>query len=65
MLLALFLFINMSLSHCMCMNAFLVCVSVSHVCTWCPWRQEEDVGSTGTEVADGWELLSAANAVNV
>lgn len=29
MLLTLFLFINMSLSHCMCMNAFLVCVSVS------------------------------------
>lgn len=55
----------MSLSHCICINAFLVCVSVSHMCTWCQWRQEEDVGSPGTEVADGWELPCAANAVKV
>lgn len=55
----------MSLSHCICINAFLAYVSVSHVCTWCQWRQEEDIESPGTEVADGWKLPCAANAVEV
>lgn len=65
MLLTLFLFINMSLFHCICMDDFLVCMTVSHVCAWCQWRLEEDVGSPGTEIADGRELPCAANAVKV
>lgn len=41
----------------MCMD---VCISVYHMCAWCPPRPKEGVSSLETAVSDGGELLSGA-----
>ena len=52
------------------MGVFPGCISVHHVCSWCPWRSEEGVGSLGTEVTDAcetpgmWWKLSSARAMS-
>lgn len=32
----------------MYMNVLSVCISVQHVCAWCPQSSEEEVGSPGS-----------------
>lgn len=45
----------------MCFECFPVCMYactyVHHECAWCLWRSEEDVGTPGAEVADGYHPL--------
>lgn len=37
----------------MCITVLLTCVSVHHLCVWCPWKPEEGTGCLGP---DGYEL---------
>lgn len=41
----------------MCVQFFLsACMSVYHMHIWYPQRPQEDVGSSGIEITDGYEL---------
>lgn len=33
-----------------------ICPSMHHVCSWCPWNPEVDVGAPGTGDKDGLKL---------
>lgn len=42
----------------MCMdNISPICIYLHHVCVWCLWTLEEDLGSPGTGVIDSGEQL--------
>lgn len=50
----------------MCVGALTACVSVHHICAWCPRRQEEAADSPRTGVVDDcglscgcWDLSPA------
>lgn len=45
------------LLYWMCMVILSACVSVHHVCDWCPQRPEEGIRSPGIWVADHYKLL--------
>lgn len=45
-----FYFLNQNLCYIYLCEYLAACVSLYHVCAWCPWRPEEGVGSFGTVV---------------
>jgi|UPI0000F51322 hypothetical protein len=45
------------ISKYICMNVLPASVSVEHAHDWCPWNPEKNIGSFGTGVVDGCDLL--------
>lgn len=43
--------------HLSAHGVLLWCMSVYHVCSWCPQRPEKGIGSLGTGVTNDWELV--------
>ena len=43
------------LNTCACMAVLPSCISVHHLCAWCPWKSKLGIRSPGTGVADGCE----------
>lgn len=39
----------------MCIGVLSSCVSVYHVCTWCPWKPEGSIESPRTGITAGCE----------
>lgn len=40
-----------------CISVLLACMSVHHIHAWCLLRSKEGIGSPGSEITDGCELL--------
>jgi hypothetical protein len=41
---------------CVCVCVFPEYVFMHHVCAWCLWTTEEDLGASGAEATDSCEL---------
>lgn len=53
---------NFTLNFITCMHIFPVCVSVHHMCAWCPGSPEEGAGCPGTRATNGLSHCVAAGS---
>jgi hypothetical protein len=53
------------LERFICFIVLLECVSVYHMCAWCPWKSEEALGSPWTGIMDTSEMSRGCWKLNL